>query len=120
MNDLMNPSFNLTVTQKENEVELNDEQDRKRALFTDGRKLQSSNSDTYKETAARWDGDRLVATEDGPHKGKIERILAYSDGGSVLIETFRLLDSKSNPTVVVRYVFDRDMRAAQPQPAAKQ
>jgi len=117
----MNPSYALTVAQKDsNEVELDDEQGRKRALFTDGRKLQSGGSDVYREVAAKWDGDRLVTTEDGPQKNKIERILAYSEGGAVLMETFRILDNKSNPTLTVRYVFDRDMRAASSKAPAKQ
>jgi hypothetical protein len=103
----MNPAYNLTVAQKENAVELSDEQDRKRALYTDGRKVQKSTNDSFREVSAKWDGDRLVATEDGPHNGKIERILSPADGGAQLYETFRLMDSKSNMTLVVRYVFDR-------------
>jgi hypothetical protein len=107
LGDLMNPSYSLTVAQKENEVEMNDEQDRKRAFFTDGRKLQKSAGDAYHEIPARWDDDRLISTEEGPHNGKIERILSPADGGAQLYETFRMKDSKSNTTLVVRYVFDR-------------
>jgi hypothetical protein len=107
LGDLMNPSYTLTVAQKENEVEMNDEQDRKRAFFTDGRKLQKSTGDTYHEIAAKWDDDRLISTEDGPHNGKIERVLSPAEGGARLYETFLMKDSKSNTTLVVRYVFDR-------------
>src|SRR5208282_5728832 len=115
------PSYSLKIVQKENEVEMNDEQDRKRALFTDGRKLEKPKDDTYHEIAAKWDDDRLVATEDGPHNGKIERVLDPADGGMQLYQTFRVKDSHSNSTLVVRYVFDRVMPPAQPttQPAAK-
>ncbi|HMD30664.1 MAG TPA: hypothetical protein VKG84_02060 [Candidatus Acidoferrales bacterium] len=107
MGDLLNPSYSLVVVPKENEVELSDEQDRKRAIYTDGRKVQKATSDSFRELDAKWDGDRLVTTEDGPHNGKIERILAPADGGAQLYETFRVVDSKSNATLVVRYVFDR-------------
>jgi hypothetical protein len=114
LGDLMNPSYSLKIVQKENEVEMNDEQDRKRAFFTDGRNLQKSTSDTYHEIAAKWDDDRLVSTEEGPHKGKIERVLTPADGGMQLYETFRMQDSHSNTTVVVRYIFDRVMPPSQP------
>ena len=121
LGDLMNPSYSLKIAQKENEVELNDEQDRKRALFTDGRKLEKPKDDTYHEIAAKWDDDRLVTTEDGPKNGKIERVLDPADSGMQLYETFRVKDSHSNTTLVVRYVFDRVMPPAQPatQPAPK-
>jgi len=114
LSDLMNPSYSLTVAQKENEVELSDEQDRRRALYTDGRKVQKSTNDAFREVAASWDGDRLVSTEEGPHNGKIERVLSPADGGAQLYETFRMLDSKSNTTLVVRYVFDRVQPREQP------
>jgi len=116
MADMMNPSYNLTVTdkKKDNEVELYDEQDRKRAVYTDGRKVQKSASDAARDVAGKWDGDRLVATEDGPHKGSIERILSPMDGGEQLYETFKMLDSKGNATVTVRYVYDRVQGQEQP------
>ncbi|HKO05205.1 MAG TPA: hypothetical protein VJW51_10670 [Candidatus Acidoferrales bacterium] len=114
LGDLMNPSYSLTVAQKENQVEMNDEQDRKRVFFTDGRKPGKATSDTYHEITAKWDDDRLVSTEEGPRSGKIERILTPADGGMQLYETFRMTDSHSNPTVVVRYVFNRVMPPAQP------
>jgi len=114
LGDLMNPSYSLKIVQKENEVEMNDEQDRKRAFFTDGRKVEKPKDDTFHEIDAKWDDDRLVSTEDGPKNGKIERVLDPADGGMQLYETFRMKDSKSNTTLVVRYVFDRVMPPAQP------
>src|SRR5277367_231295 len=114
MSDLMNPSYSLMVVPKANEVEMSDEQDRKRAMYTDGRKVEKSTSDAFREVTAKWDGDRLVATEDGPKKGTIERILSPADGGAQLYETFRVLDTKSNTTLTVRYVFDRVQDTGQP------
>jgi hypothetical protein len=121
LGDLMNPSYSLKIAQKENEVEMNDEQDRKRAFFTDGRKVEKPKDDTFHEIDARWDDDRLVSTEDGPKNGKIERVLDPAENGMQLYETFRMKDSHSNTTLVVRYVFDRVMPPQQPaaQPAAK-
>jgi len=107
MADMVNPSYSLSVVPKQNEVDLSDEQDRKRSIYTDGRKIQKSTSDAARDVIGKWDGDRLVATEDGPHKGTIERVLTPAGGGEQLYETFRMLDSKGNVTVTVRYVFDR-------------
>jgi hypothetical protein len=121
LGDLMNPSYSLKIAQRENEVEMNDEQDRKRAFFTDGRKVEKAKDDTYHEIDAKWDDDRLVSSEDGPKNGKIERVLDPADNGMQLYETFRMKDSHSNTTLTVRYVFDRVMPPQQPaaQPAAK-
>ena len=61
MQSAIAPANSLTLAQKnakDPEVDLTDDQNRKRALFTDGRKLQKPDSkdDSYQEIAANWDG----------------------------------------------------------------
>ena len=120
--DLMQPSYSVSIAKKETEVDLTDDLDRKRIFFTDGRKLdksKDSKDDSYREILAKWDDDRLVTQEEGPHKGKIERVLSPTEGGARLYETFRMTDSHSNTTAVIRFVYDR-LQPAEPSPPAKQ
>src|SRR5277367_2327991 len=59
--DVIYPQNSFALAHKDAEIDLNDDQGRKRVYFTDGRKLQKSKDDKYKELAARWDGGRLVS-----------------------------------------------------------
>lgn len=101
----------LTLTQKDPknpEIDFTDDQNRKRALFTDGRKLQKTDSkdDTYEEIAAHWDGSRLVTEEKSPRGGKMSRTFELSYDGMQLYETLRLTTGRSNTRLDVRYVYD--------------
>jgi len=101
----------LTFAQKnpkDPEVDSIDDQNRKRALFTDGRKLQKTDSkdDSYQEIAAHWDGSRLVTDEKSPHGGKMSRTFELSYDGMQLYETLRLTTGRSNTPLNVRYVYD--------------
>lgn len=101
----------LRLTQKaakDPEVDLTDDQSRKRALFTDGRKLQKSDAkdDSYEEIAAHWNGSRLVTDEKGPRGGKMSRTFELSYDGAQLYETIRLTTGRSNTPIDVRYVYD--------------
>ena len=114
------PANSLTLKQKsakDPEIDLTDEQNRKRALFTDGRKLQKPDSkdDSYQETAAHWDGSRLVTDEKGPQGGKMSRTFELSYDGAQLYETIRLTMGRSNTPLGIRYVYDPvSAPAAQP------
>ncbi len=101
----------LRLTQKaakDPEVDLTDDQSRKQALFTDGRKLQKSDAkdDSYEEIAAHWDGSRLVTDEKGPRGGKMSRTFELSYDGAQLYETIRQTTGRSNTPIDVRYVYD--------------
>jgi hypothetical protein len=101
----------LTLAQKsakDPEVDLTDDQNRKRALFTDGRKLQKPDSkdDSYQEIAAHWDGSRVVTDEKSPRGGKMSRTFELSYDGTQLFETLRLTTGRSNTPLDVRYVYD--------------
>jgi hypothetical protein len=105
------PANSLTLKQKnakDPEIDLTDDQNRKRALFTDGRKLQKPDSpdDRYQEAAAHWDGSHLVTDEKGPHGGKMSRTFELSYDGAQLFETLRLTTGRSNTPLDVRYVYD--------------
>ncbi len=109
--DVIAPAISLTLAQKDPknpEVDLTDDQNRKRALFTDGRKVQKPDAkdDSYEEIAARWDGSRLVTDEKSPHGGKMSRTFELSYDGTQLFETIRLTVGRSNTPLDVRYVYD--------------
>jgi hypothetical protein len=105
------PANLLTLARKDAkdpEVDLTDDQSRKRALFTDGRKVQKPDAkdDSYEEIAAHWDGSRLVTDEKSPHGGKMSRTFELSYDGAQLYETLRLTTGRSNTPLDVRYVYD--------------
>lgn len=110
-------SFTLAQkTPKDPEVDLTDDQNRKRAFFTDGRKLEKADSkdDSYQEIAARWDGSRLVTDEKSPRGGKMNRTFELSYDGAQLYETIRLTMGRSNTPIDVRYVYDPVPHSAAP------
>jgi hypothetical protein len=114
MQELLNPANALTLAQKEAkapEVDLTDDQSRKRAFFTDGRKLKKSQDDIYQEIAAHWDGNRLVTEEKGARGGKMSRSFELSSEGTQLYETLHFSIGRNNTPVTLRYVYD-----AAPQP----
>jgi len=107
----ISPANSLTLTQKDPknpEVDLTDDQYRKLALFTDGRKIQKSDAkdDSYQEISAHWDGPRLVTDEKSPHGGKMSRTFELSYDGTQLFETVRLTTGRSNTPLDIRYIYD--------------
>jgi hypothetical protein len=104
-------SNSLTLAQKDPknpEIDFTDDQNRKRALFTDGRKLQKTDSkdDSYQEIAAHWDGSRLVTDEKSPRGGKMSRTFELSYDRMQLYETVSFTMGRSNTPLDVRYVYD--------------
>jgi hypothetical protein len=115
MQEVMTASRSLTVAEarKDVEVDVFDDQDRKTAIFTDGRKVQKSKDNTNQEIAARWDGNRLVTDEKTPSGKKMSRTYELSYDGTQLYETVRLTRGRSDSPVSIRYVYDQaDARAA--------
>jgi hypothetical protein len=106
MRGLLNPANSLTITQKDAEIALTDDQSRQRVFYTDGRKLQKSKNDKYQEMAAHWEGSRLLSEEKGPRGGKLIRPFELASDGKQLYETLHLESSRSGSTVVIRYVYD--------------
>jgi hypothetical protein len=129
MAELMSASRVLTLAEatKDVEVDVFDDQQRKRALFTDGRKVEKSKDQNYQEISAHWDGKRLVTDEKNPTGGKMSRSFELSYDGTQMYETLHLTEGRSNTPVVIRYVYDIGMTGAAPAgvtpaaaPAAKQ
>ena len=106
MQELFTPANSLTITQKDGEVDLTDDQNRKRAFYTDGRKVQKSKDDSYREVAAHWEGNRLVSEDKGPRGGTLRRSFEVAPGGEQLYEKLQLTDPRSGSLVVIRYVYD--------------
>jgi hypothetical protein len=107
--ELLSPtdSLNVAEAQKNVEVDMFDDQQHKRAFFTDGRKLQKSKDANYQEIAAHWDGNRLVTDEKSPHGGKMSRTYELSSDGTQLYETLHMAAGRSNTPVTIRYVYDQ-------------
>src|SRR5712664_2307354 len=118
MQEFMNPSRALTVAEAKKDVEIDmfDDQERKSAFFTDGRKLQKTKGISTQEIAAHWDGNRLVTDEKSPSGRKISRTYELSYDGTQLYETLRLTRGRSDSQISIRYVYDQaDARKANPQ-----
>jgi len=115
MQEFMNPSRALTVAEAKKDVEIDmfDDQERKSAFFTDGRKLQKTKDSTTQEIAAHWDGNRLVTDEKSPSGRKISRTYELSYDGTQMYETLRLTRGRSDSQISIRYVYDQaDARTA--------
>jgi len=111
LQDLFTPDHRLSLSQrmdKDPENDITGDQDRKRALFTDGRKLEKpkDTGNGYQEIAARWDGNKLVTDEVGPKKGKVSRTYELAPDGLQLWETIHATDSKGNKPMTVRFVYE--------------
>jgi hypothetical protein len=109
MQELFSPSRGLTLAEgkKDAEVDLFDDQQRKRAFFLDGRKLQKSKDLNYQEIAAHWEGARLVTDEKSPRGGKMSRTYELSYDGTQLYETLHTTVGRNNTPLVLRYVYDQ-------------
>jgi hypothetical protein len=106
MHELFTPPKTITLTMTGGEVDLLDDQSRKRAFMTDGRKLQKSKEENYQEIAAKWDGTGLVTDEKNPRGGKMSRTFEPSYDGRQLYETLHMTTGRSNTPLVIRYVYD--------------
>jgi hypothetical protein len=108
MQEVLTPSRALTVAEAKKDVEIDvfDDQERKSALFTDGRKVQKSKDNTTQEISAHWDGNRLVTDEKTPSGKKMSRTYELSYDGTQLYETVQFTRGRSNSSMSVRYVYD--------------
>ena len=118
--ELIYPANTLTLAHNDAEIDITDDENHKRALFTDGRKLQKSKDDKYKQLAAHWDGGRLVTDEKGPDGLKLTRSFEISPNGQQLYETLAVDQTVTEGGfVMLRYIFDPAKQEAQPATAAK-
>jgi hypothetical protein len=88
------------------EVDVTDDQYHKLIFYTDGRQLQKSTNDNYREIAAHWNGSQLVSDEKSPQGGKMSRTFELSGDGRKVYETVTIDRGKSRSPLAVRYVYD--------------
>jgi hypothetical protein len=116
MQEVIEPARALTLAEAKKDVEIDafDDQQRKTAIFTDGRKVEKSKDATNQEIAAHWEGSRLVTDEKTPRGQKMSRTYELSYDGTQLYETLRLTRGRSGSQVSIRYVYDQaDAKTAQ-------
>lgn len=114
MQQLFTPANAITLSMTGAEVDLTDDQNRKRAFITDGRKLQKSKDANYQEIAAKWEGHRLVTEEKDPRGSKMSRTFELSSDGMQLYETLHMTVGRNSMPLIIRYVYDE---ASTSQPA---
>jgi hypothetical protein len=111
MRQFFNPTENLTIAQKDPEVDFTDDLGVKQAYFTDGRKIEKSKDPKNPQAAAKWDGTRLVSEEKTSNGRKATRTYELSPDGDQLFETLKIANDRSQYPLSIRYVYD-----AVPQP----
>ena len=100
------PANQLTVVQKEPEIDVSDDDDRKFAFYTDGRKVEKSKDPSHQDFDAKWEEYRLVAEGKDPRGNKYERSYEVLEGNRQLRETILLKVGRNNTEVSIRYVYD--------------
>jgi hypothetical protein len=106
MNLFLQPANQLTVVQKEPEIDVTDDDDRKFAFYTDSRKVEKSKDPTHQDFDAKWEEYRLVAEGKDPRGNKYQRSYEVLQGNRQLRETFLLKVGRNNTEVSIRYVYD--------------
>jgi hypothetical protein len=100
------PANQLTVAQKEPEIDVSDDDDRKFAFYTDGRKVEKSKDPSHQGFDAKWEEYRLVAEGKDPRGKEYERSYEVLEGNRQLRETILLKVGRNNTEVSIRYVYD--------------
>jgi hypothetical protein len=119
MQEFVQPPGTLTLTQKDAETDIADDQYRKLALFTDGRKIEKSKDLANQQIAAHWDDKTLVTDEKNPRGGKMSRTFALSPDGTQMYETLHVAIGRDKTVVGIRYVYDQVLQTVPPASDAK-
>jgi hypothetical protein len=102
----LEPAQQLTIAQKEPEIDIHDDSDRKFTAYTDGRKVEKSKDPSSQQFDAKWDEYRLVMEGKDPRGNKYERSYEVLDGNQQLRETLFLKVGRNNTEVSIRYIYD--------------
>jgi hypothetical protein len=102
----LQPAQQLNIAQKEPEIDIHDDSDRKFTAFTDGRKVEKSKDPSTQQFDAKWDEYRLVMEGKDPRGNKYERSYEVLEGNQQLRETLFLKVGRSNTEISIRYVYD--------------
>jgi len=103
---LLQPSQQLTIVQKDPEIDINDDSDRKFTAFTDGRKVEKSKDPNTQQFNAKWDEYRLVLEGKDPRGNKYQRSYEVLEGNQQLRETLFLKVGRNNSEIFIRYIYD--------------
>lgn len=106
MHLFVQPAQKLTIAQKEPEIDISDDADRKFTAFTDGRKVEKSKDASNQQFDAKWDEHRLVMEGKDPRGNKYERSYEVLEGNQQLRETLLLKVGRNNTEVSIRYIYD--------------
>ena len=102
----LQPAQQLTVAQKEPEIDVTDDEDRKYILYTDNRKVEKSKDASHQELTAKWDEYRLTAEGKDPLGNKYQRSYEVLEGNRQLRETLFLKVGRNQTEISIRYVYD--------------
>jgi hypothetical protein len=102
----LQPANQLTVVQKEPEIDVTDDDDRKFTFYTDSRKVEKSKDSSHQDFDAKWEQYRLVAEGKDPRGDKYERSYEVLEGNRQLRETILLKVGRNNTEVSIHYVYD--------------
>lgn len=113
----LQPAQQLTVSQKDPEIDVSDD-DRKFAFYTDNRKIEKSKDPNHQGFLAKLDEFRLVAEGKDPHGNKYERSYEVLEGNQQLRETLFLKVGRNNTEISIHYVYDLVSPAPSQSPAS--
>jgi len=102
----LQPAERLTIAQKDPEIDISDDSDRKITVFTDKRKVEKSKDASNQQFDAKWDDYRLVMEGKDPRGNKYERSFEVLEGNQQLRETLFLKVGRNNTEVSIRYIYD--------------
>ncbi|HKF25715.1 MAG TPA: hypothetical protein VKB24_07050 [Candidatus Acidoferrum sp.] len=106
MQIFLQPAQKLTIAQKEPEIDISDDADRKFTAFTDGRKVEKSKDPERQQFDAKWDEYRLVMEGKDPRGDKYERSYEVLEGNQQLRETLFLKIGRNQTEISIRYIYD--------------
>ena len=106
LHDFLQPPHELTISQKEPETDVVDDDAHRFALFTDGRKVEKSKDANNQDFDAKWEDYRLVAEGKDPRGNKYERSYEVLEGNRQLRETLLLQAGRNKTEVSIRFVYD--------------
>lgn len=102
----LQPSQQLTIAQKDPQIDVIDDSDRKLTAFTDGRKVEKSKDAASQQFDAKWDEYRLVMEGKDPRGNKYERSYEVLEGNRQLRETLFLKVGRNSTEISIRYIYD--------------
>jgi hypothetical protein len=106
MHIFVEPAGTLSIVQKEPEIDISDDNERKIAAYTDGRKVEKSKDASSQQLEAHWEEYRLTMEGKDPKGNKYERSYEVLEGNRQLRQTLLLKVGRNNSEVSIRYVYD--------------